>query len=73
MSEPASRGLRPAQVQLFRRPVGVIRTLKEQWVHRHRFQTIQHASRVIGGWIRFYNGRRPRQALGMKTQPGHTL
>ena len=45
----------------------VIRTLKEQCVHRHRFETIQHASRVIGDWIRFYNNRRPHQALGMKT------
>ena len=42
-------------------------TLKEQCVHRHRFETQQHASRVIGEWIRFYNTRRPHQALGMKT------
>ena len=27
----------------------VIRTLKEQCVHRHRFESIQHASRAIGG------------------------
>jgi transposase InsO family protein len=45
----------------------VIRTLKEQCVHRHRFETQQHASRVIGEWIRFYNNRRPHQTLGMKT------
>lgn len=45
----------------------VIRTLKEQCVHRHRFETLQHASRVVGDWIRFYNTRRPHQALGMKT------
>jgi len=45
----------------------VIRTLKEQCVHRHRFETQQHASRVIVEWIRFYNTRRPHQALGMKT------
>lgn len=45
----------------------VIRTLKEQCVHRHRFETQQHASRVIGDWIAFYNTRRPHQALGMKT------
>ena len=45
----------------------VSRTLKEQGVHRHRFETQQHASRVIGDWIRFYNTRRPYQALGMKT------
>ncbi|WP_218831894.1 integrase core domain-containing protein [Bordetella genomosp. 10] len=36
-------------------------------MHRHRFETIQHASRVIGDWIRFYNDRRLHQALGMKT------
>lgn len=45
----------------------VIRTLKEQCVHRHRFESLQHASRVIGDWIHFYNRRRPHQALGMKT------
>jgi len=45
----------------------LIRTLKEQCVHRHRFETLQHAMRVIGDWIHFYNHRRPHQALGMKT------
>ncbi len=45
----------------------VIRTLKEQCVHRHRFESLQHASRLIGDWIHFYNHRRPHQALGMKT------
>ena len=45
----------------------VIRTLKEQCVHRHRFETQQHAMRVIADWIQFYNFRRPHQALGMKT------
>ena len=47
--------------------VRVIRTLKEQCVHRHRFETLQHASRVIGDWIGFYNTERPHQSLGMKT------
>jgi putative transposase len=45
----------------------VIQALQEQCVHRHRFETQQHASRVIGEWISFYNTRRPRQALAMKT------
>jgi len=45
----------------------VIRTLKEQRVHRHRFETLQHASRVISDWIQLYNHRRPHQALKMKT------
>ena len=29
--------------------------------------SINHASRVIGDWIGFYNLRRPHQALAMKT------
>ncbi|MFZ9430059.1 MAG: IS3 family transposase [Burkholderiaceae bacterium] len=45
----------------------VIRTLKEQCAHRHRFESQQHAGRVIGDWIHFYNTRRPHQSLGMKT------
>lgn len=45
----------------------VIRTLKEQCVHRQRFDSIQHAARAIGDWISFYNHRRPHQALKMKT------
>lgn len=45
----------------------VIRTLKEQCVHRHRFESLQHASRAIGDWISFYNHRRPHQGLKMKT------
>ena len=45
----------------------VIRTLKGQCVYRHRFETLQHASRVIGDWIGFYNNQRPHQALGMRT------
>ncbi|MCU9952233.1 MULTISPECIES: integrase core domain-containing protein [Burkholderia] len=36
----------------------VIRTLKEQCVHRHRFEILQHVSRVIADWIQF-NHRRP--------------
>jgi len=32
----------------------LIRTLKEQCVHRHRFETLQHTSRVIGDWVGFY-------------------
>lgn len=45
----------------------VIRTIKEQCSHCHRFDSIQHANRVIGDWISFYNHRRPHQALAMRT------
>ena len=34
---------------------------------RHALESQQHAMRVIGDWIQFYNHRRPHQALGMKT------
>ncbi|WP_348698473.1 integrase core domain-containing protein [Duganella fentianensis] len=50
----------------------VIRTLKEQCVQRHRFESLQNASRVIADWIGFYNNQRPHQALGMKT-PAETF
>ena len=71
-SQPINYGLRqefitphrPEQHGMVER---LIRTLKEQCVHRHRFETLQHASRVIGDWISFYNNRRPHQALDMKT------
>ena len=45
----------------------LIRSLKEQCIHRHRFESQQHAMRIIGDWIQFYNNQRPHQALGMKT------
>ncbi|MEX3583195.1 MAG: integrase core domain-containing protein [Burkholderia sp.] len=37
----------------------VIRTLKEQCVHRHCFEGQTHALRVIADWIAFYNQQRP--------------
>jgi len=40
--------------------------IKEQCVHRQRFETLQHAARVLGDWIGFYNQKRPHQALKMK-------
>jgi putative transposase len=45
----------------------VILTIKEQCIHRQRFDNIQHATRAIGDWISFYNHCRPHQALDMKT------
>lgn len=48
----------------------VIRKLKDQYVHRHRFKTLQHASHAIAIWIGWYNHQRPHQALNMKTPAG---
>lgn len=38
-----------------------------QFPHRHRFETIEHASRVIGDRMHLYNEQRPHQALSMRT------
>jgi putative transposase len=45
----------------------VIRTLKEQCVHRQRFDSIQHATRAVGDWVIFGNQKRPHQALAIKS------
>ena len=45
----------------------VIRTLKDQCVHPHWFETLLHASRVMAAWIGFCVHQRPHQVLGMKT------
>ena len=44
----------------------LIWSLKEQCLHRHRFEIQLHVMRVVGDWIQFYNHRRLHQALGMK-------
>ncbi len=40
----------------------VIRTLKGQCVHKHRFENQTHALRVIADWIAFYSQWCPHQA-----------
>jgi len=51
----------------------VIRTLKEQCMHRQRFETLEHLSRVIGDWIAFYNHRRPTRPWGCERLLGFML
>jgi putative transposase len=55
---------RPQQSGMVER---VVRTLIEQCVHRHRFETLQHACRVIADWLQFYNHRRPLRAMKLNT------
>lgn len=40
------------------------RSLKEECVWQHNFANFPEARAVIGNWIRWYNERRPHQALG---------
>lgn len=46
----------------------LIRSLKEQCVHRQPFESPVHASRATGDWIQFYNRKGPHQAILMRTQ-----
>lgn len=40
------------------------RSFKEECVWQHRFESYEHARRIIARWIEWYNTRRPHQALG---------
>jgi putative transposase len=44
-----------------------IRSLKEECIWQHRFESLSHARQVIADWIRYYNTQRPHQALGYQT------
>ncbi len=43
-----------------------IRSLKEECIRLHHFESLSHARQVIGAWIRYYNVERPHQALGYR-------
>lgn len=43
-----------------------IRSLKEECIWQHHFESISHARDVIARWIRHYNTERPHQALGYR-------
>lgn len=45
----------------------VFRTLKEECVWLHRFESIEQAEKAIGAWIEKYNTQRPHEALGWLT------
>ena len=43
------------------------RSLKEECVWQHVFQTFDDARRIIRDWMRWYNEERPHQALGYRS------
>lgn len=43
------------------------RSLKEECVWQHVFQTFHEARRVIRDWVQWYNHERPHQALGYRS------
>ena len=40
------------------------RSLKEECVWQHRFESFEHARKEIIRWIQWYNSERPHQSLG---------
>lgn len=44
-----------------------IRTLKEECIWHHRFESLVHAQRVIERWLKHYNTERPHQSLRYMT------
>lgn len=43
------------------------RSLKEECVWPHTFQTFEEARRIIRDWVQWYNHERPHQALGYRS------
>lgn len=43
------------------------RTLKEECVWQHQFQTFEEARRIIRDWLHWYNQGRPHSALGYRS------
>lgn len=41
-----------------------IQTMLRQWAYRYVYPTSAHRARALGGWLRWYNRRRPHGSLG---------
>lgn len=44
----------------------LIRTVKEQGLWLHHFQSLDEARQMLRAWFKYYNEQRPHQALRMK-------
>ncbi|WP_370456312.1 integrase core domain-containing protein [Spiribacter sp. SSL99] len=47
------------------------RSLKEECIWQHRFESLAHARHVFGQWIPFYNNEWPHQSLGYLAPSAH--
>lgn len=47
------------------------RSLKEECIWQHRFESLSQARMVIDRWIRYYNEERPHQSLGYAAPQAH--
>ena len=42
----------------------LIKTLLREWAYRDAYPSSHHRTRALGGWLRWYNRRRPHGSLG---------
>ena len=42
----------------------LIKTLLREWAYRYAYPSSHHRTRALGGWLRWYNRRRPHSSLG---------
>ncbi|KFF50677.1 hypothetical protein GY26_00770 [Gammaproteobacteria bacterium MFB021] len=47
------------------------RSLKEECIWQHRFESLGQARAVISQWMRYYNDERPHQPLGYVEPRAH--
>src|SRR5690554_4868934 len=47
--------------------VRLIRTVKEQCLWLHQFESLDEARQILRSWFKYYNEQRPHQAFGMKS------
>jgi len=58
------RFTRPYRPQTNGKAEALIKTLLREWAYRFAYPSSQHRTRALGGFIRWYNKRRPHSALG---------
>jgi transposase InsO family protein len=55
---------RPNRPQTNGKAERFIQTLQREWSYAAVYETSRHRARALGPWLRFYNHRRPHDALG---------
>jgi transposase InsO family protein len=58
------RFTRPYRPQTNGKAEALIKTLLREWAYRYAYPSSHHRSRALGGYLRWYNRRRPHSALG---------
>ena len=59
-------GTRPYTPRTNGKAEALIKTLLREWAYRFAYPLSHHRTRAVGGWLRWYNRRRPHSSLGGK-------